>query len=183
MSLSEIKAATLKDTTLQHLLALLKREMRWDFLKINSAITIPDGVNKEELCLFYPVRDELIVSDDGILILRGSKLVLPSTLRQKALTIAHEGHQGLLKNKKLLREKVWFPTIDKLVKDLLHKCIACQANGPESHPEPLQMTSLPPAPWHMVNIDFCGPFPTGEYLLVLIDAYSRFPEVDIVHST
>ena len=29
----------------------------------------------------------------------------------------------------------------------------------------------------------CGPFPTGEYLLVVIDAYSRFPEVDIVHST
>ena len=183
MSLSEIQAATQKDATLQHLIALLKREMRWDFLKINSAITVPDGVNKEELRLFYPVRDELIVSDDGNLILRGSKLVLPSTLRQKALTIAHEGHQGLIKTKKLLREKVWFPKIDELVKDLLHNCIACQANGPDSRPEPLQMTSLPPAPWHTVNIDFCGPFPTGEYLLVLIDAYSRFPEVDIVHST
>ena len=32
-------------------------------------------------------------------------------------------------------------------------------------------------------MDFCGPFPTGEYLLVVIDAYSPFPEVDIVHST
>ena len=32
-------------------------------------------------------------------------------------------------------------------------------------------------------MDFCGPFPTGEYLLVVIDAYSRFPEVDIISST
>ena len=32
-------------------------------------------------------------------------------------------------------------------------------------------------------IDFCGPFLTGEYLLVVTDAYSRFPEVVIVHST
>ena len=42
---------------------------------------------------------------------------------------------------------------------------------------------LPPKPWHTVHIDFCGPFPTGEYTLVVIDAYSRFPEVDIVTST
>lgn len=45
------------------------------------------------------------------------------------------------------------------------------------------MSPLPPKPWHTVNADFCGPFPTGEYLLVVIDAYSRFPEVDIVPST
>jgi hypothetical protein len=32
-------------------------------------------------------------------------------------------------------------------------------------------------------MDFCGPLPTGEYLFVIIDAYSRFPEVEIVHST
>ena len=32
-------------------------------------------------------------------------------------------------------------------------------------------------------MDFCGPFSMGEYLFVVIDAYSRFPEVDIVHST
>lgn len=34
-----------------------------------------------------------------------------------------------------------------------------------------------------MNVDFCGPFPTGEYLLLVIDAYSRFPEMEIVHST
>eukprot|EP00112_Aurelia_sp_Birch-Aquarium-sp1_P025425 Seg843.11 transcript_id=Seg843.11/GoldUCD/mRNA.D3Y31 product="putative protein K02A2.6" protein_id=Seg843.11/GoldUCD/D3Y31 len=45
------------------------------------------------------------------------------------------------------------------------------------------MTDLPPEVWHTVNIDFCGPFPGGEYLLVVIDAYSRFSEVEIVSST
>ena len=45
------------------------------------------------------------------------------------------------------------------------------------------MSVLPPEPWHTVHIDFSGPFPSGEYLLVVIDAYSCFPEVDIVHST
>ena len=32
-------------------------------------------------------------------------------------------------------------------------------------------------------IDFYRPLPSGEYLLVLIDRYSRFPEVEIVKST
>ena len=39
------------------------------------------------------------------------------------------------------------------------------------------------APWHTLHMDFCGPFTSGEYLFVVIDAYSRFPEVDIVRST
>ena len=46
------------------------------------------------------------------------------------------------------------------------------------------MTELPPHSWHTVNIDFCGPFgPTADYLIVVIDAYSRYPEVNIISST
>ena len=45
------------------------------------------------------------------------------------------------------------------------------------------MSPLPPELWHTVHMDFCGPFPTGEYLFVITDAYSQFPEVDIVYST
>ena len=45
------------------------------------------------------------------------------------------------------------------------------------------MLTLPPEPRHTIHVDFCGPFPTGEYLLVMIDAYSRFSEVEIVQST
>ena len=88
-----------------------------------------------------------------------------------------------MKTKQLLREKIWFPRIDQEVETLLKGCLACEANGPNTKPDPLQMSPLPPTPWHTVHIDFCGPFPTGEYLLVVIDAYSRFPEVDIVHFT
>ena len=108
------------------------------------------------------------------LILCGSRIVIPTSLQQRAIDIAHEGHQGMVKTKKLLREKVWFP---EKVKKTIGGCIACQP------PVPLQMTTLPPKPWHTVNVDFCGPFPTGEYLLVVMDVYSRFPEVEIMRST
>ncbi len=68
---------------------------------------------------FYKIRDELSVSDGHGLLLRAHRLVLPSTLRQRALHIAHEGHQGLTKTKQLLREKIWFPGIDAMVKRML----------------------------------------------------------------
>ena len=96
--------------------------------------------------------------------------------------MAHEGHQGLCKTKSLLREKVWFPGMDKLIHEELDQCIPCQAATPEKKREPLNMSSLPDGPWEKVAVDFCGPMPTGEYLLVLMDEYSRFPIVEIIKS-
>ena len=49
--------------------------------------------------------DELSVSDNQDLLLRSHRLVLPVTLRSRALNIAHKGHQGLTKTKQLLRAK------------------------------------------------------------------------------
>ena len=50
-------------------------------------------------------------------------------------------------------------------------------------PEPLRMTEMPELPWRTIHIDFYGLLPTSDYLLVAVDRYSRFPEVEIVHST
>ena len=73
--------------------------------------------------------------------------------------------------------------IDDEVKRKIEQCAPCQANSSGSRPDPLQMSPLPPEAWHTLHMDFCGPFLMGKYLFVVIDAYSRFPEVEIVHST
>lgn len=73
---------------------------------------------------------------------KGSRIVIPEKL-ERAVSITHEGHQGLVRKKQLLREKVWFPGIDKYVKTVIDTCIACQANSAKNRPEPLQMSQLP----------------------------------------
>ena len=88
-----------------------------------------------------------------------------------------------MKTKALLHEKVWFPGIDRMVKATIDHCISCQATGRPNPPEPLQMSEIPQGPWQKVHADFYGPLPSGEYLLVVIDRYSRYPEVEIVRST
>ena len=45
------------------------------------------------------------------------------------------------------------------------------------------MTTLHQAPWQYLSADFCGPLPSGDMLFVVIDEYSRYPEVEIVRST
>ncbi|XP_033127671.1 uncharacterized protein K02A2.6-like [Anneissia japonica] len=44
------------------------------------------------------------------------------------------------------------------------------------------MSPLPDYPWQKVSIDFCGPFLSGDHLLVIVDDYSRFPVVEILKS-
>ena len=63
------------------------------------------------------------------------------------------------------------------------RCVACQALTPRTVFEPLRMTQLPKEPWCEFATDFYGPLPSGDYLLVIIDEYSRFPIVRIVKST
>eukprot|EP00794_Sanderia_malayensis_P019334 gene19334-biopygen16221 len=166
MTLDEIREATDNDRVLKALRAAIRLN-RWDTDTVKS---------------FLSVKDELSIGTSNI-ILRGSRIVIPASLQKKAVDLAHACHQGLEKTKALLREKIWFPGIDSFVKEIIAKCLPCQAVGRPNPPEPLRMTEMPSAPWHKINIDFFGPLPSGDLLLVIIDRYSRYPEVEIVRST
>ncbi|XP_047494981.1 uncharacterized protein LOC125043071 [Penaeus chinensis] len=115
--------------------------------------------------------------------LRGTRLVIPTNLQQRAVHLAHAGHQGIVRTKRLLRDKVWFPGIDKLAEESVKKCLACQACTTAKHLEPMQNSRLPAEPWSEVSIDFPSGLPNNTYLLVIMDDYSKFPEVEIVNST
>ena len=115
------------------------------------------------------------------LFFRGNRIVVPDALQKRVIELAHEGHQGLVKTCSLLRSKVWFPKMDAAVDQVVKNCFPCQIATPKPSREPLKMTSLPDGPWQQVSIDFCEV--AGHYVLVVVDDYSRFPEVEIVHST
>ena len=76
-----------------------------------------------------------------------------------------------------------FPQIDTIKQNIIERCVTCQAVGRPNAAEPIVTTIMPKHPWRVVHVDFYGPLPSNEYLLVVIDRYSRFPDVEIVHST
>ena len=130
MTLSEVQKETKNDSTLQ---------------KLSQAVET-NHLSDPEIQMYANVKDELSVCDG--LIIRGTRLVLPKSLQHQPVELAHTGQQGIVKTKRLLREKVWFPSIDRMVQEKIKNCIPCQAatQGTMSKPEPMNTTPLPKAP-------------------------------------
>ena len=134
-----------------------------------------------DLRKYSNVFNELAVVDG--LVLRGERIVVPQTLREAMVKIAHEGHQGIVRTKELLRAHVWFPGMDTMVEKHVGKCLACQSTTPCHTREPLQMTDLPRGPWQKVSVDFAGPLRNKDMALVFWDQYARYPVVEFTSST
>ena len=106
--------------------------------------------------------------------------MIPTELQNKTVDIAHEGHLGIVKMKAPMREKMWFPSEDKLVETKVKSCLACQTATPVMSREPLKMSTLPDQPCEEMSVDFAHV--DGEILLLVIDDYSRFTFVERVAS-
>ena len=47
----------------------------------------------------------------------------------------------------------------------------------------MKVTKTLESPWQDLALDSLGPVPTGEYVLVLVDYFSRWVEVGVIKST
>ena len=117
------------------------------------------------------------------MLLRGNRLVVPESLREKVLDLAHEGHQGIVRTKQKLRCSVWWSGIDVDAERLVRSCHACQIVSEGNPPEPISTTDFPTGSWEDLSLDLCGPFPGGENLLVVVDRYSKWVDVEAMFST
>ena len=73
--------------------------------------------------------------------------------------------------------------MDNVAERKCRTCHGCQLVGQPSRPPPIESTPLPAGPWQELAIDLMGPLPTGETLLVIVDYFSRYVEVDNLKST
>ena len=109
-------------------------------------------------------------------------LLFPFSLRQQVLAIAHEGHVRIVATKLRLRTKVWWPGMDKDAEQHVRSCHECQLVGQATQPKPVMPPEQPIGKWQDLSLDLLGPMPSVEYLLVVIDYYSRYYEVEILMS-
>ena len=91
---------------------------------------LPENLSGDYM-MYYRVRQELSVSENSDVLLRGQRIVILHSLQKHVINLAHEGHQGLVRTKQLLREKVWFVNKDKLVAKMIESCLACQCTVPD----------------------------------------------------
>ena len=99
--------ATSQDATLQEVMRVISNG-QWNNLKSVN------GVDPGTLKIFANLQNEL-TSVHGNIVLHGNWIVIPDALQKHVMKLAHEGHQGLVKTRSLLRSKVWFPKMDAAV--------------------------------------------------------------------
>ena len=130
---------------------------------------------------YAPVAND--VSIVGQVVLRNTRIVLPTKLCSQAIALAHEGHLGVVGTKQNLRTKLWWPGMDRNVERYCRACHGCQLVAKPDPPEPIRSTRLPEGPWQDLAIDLLGPFPSGPSILVIVDYYSCYYEYDVLMST
>ena len=165
MTTREVEEASHDDPELISLRECLESGM-WDKCPYKEYVAI-----NQELCKI------------GYIVLRGTRIIVPKKLRARTLELAHEGHLGIVGTKQTLRSKVWWPKMYQEVEKFCRSCHGCQLVSKPAPPEPICSTELPPGPWQDLALDFLGPLPTGESILVVVDYYSRFYEIAIMKST
>jgi hypothetical protein len=119
-------------------------------------------------------KDELSVELGCVL--WGSRVIVPSSLQEMVLKELHETHPGITKMKMLARSYVWWPKMDSMIEETVSACHICQAMRSEPATAQVHPWTFPTSAWSRLHIDFAGPV-GGHTYLVLVDAYSKYPEV------
>ena len=105
-------------------------------------------------------------------------MFVPKQLRKRVLTATHYGHQGMENMlSKLLTDYFW-PKMKDDVRDFVRNCSICSLVKPTFVSAELKPYLLD-APMQLVVTDYIGPLPSDggyRYILVIMDAFSRFPE-------
>ena len=127
---------------------------------------------------FWKVRESLTVHNS--LLLYNERIVVPQALQGGTMACIHEGHQGIERCRMRAKSSVWWPGMSKALTEMVTNCPVC-VKASAVHKEPLMPTPLPDYPWQVVGSDLFSL--KGDQYLVVVDYFSRFPEVTKLSST
>ena len=124
------------------------------------------------------------------LILRGSQIVIPNTMRRSMLEKLHEGHLGIVKCKRRARNSCFWPNMNHHIENMIKGCHECSKYQPSKETETLQPHEVPVKPWQKIGTDLMRQ--GGKDYLIVTDYYSYYPEVyelkrtnalNVIHAT
>jgi hypothetical protein len=156
-------------------------------IKVNLNDNSDDGGGAAK---YREVKSELQVVGEEVF--RGKeKRVPPISLRSSLIQMAHQGHQGMVRSKNLLRRHFWWPGMDRELEDYLRSCpeCLCSEKSHQFRSPPISATPLPEGPWQKLSIDIAGPLAPNEqvggfrFAVSVVDYYSKWPEVWFTNST
>ena len=138
--------------------------------KVMEQIHLPGQIKLDKP--YQHFKGELSVLD-GVL-LKGTKIVIPTSMRQQMVRLVHEGHLGIEKCKRRARDTLYWPYMHRDIETYIQRCETCQRHQYQQPKEPMRPHVKPQEPWRKVGMDLFQ-LKGKDYLLVM-DYHSNYPE-------
>ena len=109
-----------------------------ELCKVHVAEQVQQGW-KTKMKPYYQIRNELCVKEcKGLFILcKGSRVIVPESLRRDMLELAHEAHAGISKMKSSLRGHCYWPGMNRCIEEFVRRCPACTIHQTRTDNPPL----------------------------------------------
>ena len=148
---SVITGLPASDTRLQQIIEAQEEDPVCREIKTYCSEGWPDkhSVN-DAMKPYWSTRGELTVVQN--ILLKGTRIGIPSSMRLEILDKIHEGHQGIAKCRERAKGSVWWPGLSREIQDLVQQCRTCALHR-DNKSEPLIATPLRDRPWQIVATD------------------------------
>ena len=176
---SVISSLPASDTRLQQIMEAQEEDPVCRQITVYCCEGWPDKYSlNDAMKPYWSSRGELSVVQN--ILLKESRIVIPSSMRLEILDNIHEEHQGINKCRERAKNFVWWPGLSREIQDLVQQCRVCTLQR-DSKPEPLITTPLPDPPWQIVATDLFEL--KGIDYLIIVDYFSRYVKVAAMQKT
>ena len=158
----EFQKETKTDPELQAVLAMVK--IGWPDTKVQVPV---------EARPYWTFRDE-VATTDGLLF-KGTRLIVPKSLRPEMLRQIHKSHLGIAKCRQRARDVLFWPGMSVEIEQMVTNCSVCADYARKQPSEPLKPSAPPKYPWKKIGTDLFE-F-RGEHYLLSVCYRSKFIEV------
>lgn len=90
--------------------------------------------------------EDMSIDANGLL-MRGDQVVIPKSLWQQVIEMAHRGHLGAASCKRLVKSYYFIPQVNKLIDKYVGTCKACEVNSDYSNFNPVIASEMPKEKW------------------------------------
>lgn len=120
------------------------------------------------------MKNDLHVDHNSILYYN-DRVIIPTSLKQQALQLLHQGHMGIVKTKSRASQSMYWINLNNDLENYISKCYICEKYQRAKTNESMLSHDIPNLPFEQIGLDImtCN----NKDFLVVIDYFSKWIEI------
>ena len=122
--------------TVDRLREEIKSDESYKYIRQTIVGTVNISKFVDKLAVYNYHKDNLTVSPGGLIMFKGSRFLVPETLRPGLLRALHTGHAGVVSMITRAKECFWWPGLKPDIENVRANCLVCHENAPSQPKQP-----------------------------------------------